>query len=105
MNIKQSIITSLMISVIAGCSTTLDEGANFVRKIQPESNTQCKYLGGVTGGGCDGFGPDQQRSNSLHDMRNQVNALGGNAYVVIDQVSGMGSCASIVVDAYQCPTK
>lgn len=103
MNMKYLRISIFVATSIFGCTTNLDPEANLTRKIQPDWAIKCKFLGNVTGGGCNGFGVSMQRKNSLNDMRNNVHDLGGNAYVVTDEIWGPGVCASVSADAYNCP--
>lgn len=88
---------------LSGCVTTQlsPQGAS-VRPATPGTVQTCKHLGMVqafkagVGGGLAG---------AQVELRNRVGAAGGNAFVVSSQVvEPPYGHATIIADAYQCPS-
>lgn len=107
---------------LVGCAATpLQPGAEMVRVTNTEPDSQCKFLGDITGHQGNLFtGPFTSNENletgARNDLKNKAAALGGNLVVLITQRAGeTGSVGeaggsvqqtnvTLTGNVYRCPT-
>ena len=89
--------------ILTGCAmTALTSEGTMVRKVSPSWSMKCEFLGVVSAHEYMGFNKANNKVSALNDIRNQVAALGGNAYAISESASEKYS-VNVQADAYRCP--
>lgn len=91
----------VIIAVVAGCSTQLTPEAKKVRQIAATSSSGCSFLGAVSASESLGLDIAGDTESAFNKMRNQVAALGGDAFVLTNSTSSFDS-TNVQADAYAC---
>ena len=91
--------TTITVSLLSGCATSLEPGAEKIRMITAEQKGVCESLGIVT--------MDQQlgpykTSNSMNMMLNEVLRRGGNSVFLVSQGRSGFDGASVTGEALRC---
>ena len=96
------VILLLVVVILIGCGVPLTREGGRVRRINPESKTECRYLGVVEADEDNPFDPAEGQRDAMNSIRNKVATRGGNAFV-ISNGARYGSKTIIQADAYWCP--
>ncbi len=87
---------------LSACVVQLTQAGSRVRRIQPDWATQCQFLGVVEGAFGNGASVSDDQLGAMNDLRNNVAAMGGNAYAITHGSSSVFQSV-IQADAYRCP--
>jgi len=105
-NIPVAALATIM--AVSGCATAqMTPGAARIR-VTPDAEMVrgCKFLDAVHGGGgayANTLYQGKARDNARAEMLNQAAAIGANAVVLTESVSGVVSSTDYRGDAYLCP--
>lgn len=97
----RKIFVLCLTSLLAGCAAPLTQQGRMVRQIQPDWATNCTFMGVVDASEGMGYDEADDRRGTLNKIRNQVAAMGGNAYVLSDCTSTSAKTLA-QADAYKC---
>lgn len=99
----RSCLTLVVLAVAACAGEQLTDQGRKVREIlPPPSDSPCQFLGVVTGSEAWTMSTSDDRESALNQVRNQVAAMSGNAFV-LTQTNTSADKTSSQADAYRCP--
>ena len=97
---SRKILVALAASLVAGCATTLDAGAQKVQVITAsQKERMCQSLGLVSTE--QRVGPNKP-SNAMNKALNEVARKGGNGIYVVSSNLDWAEGASVTAEALQC---
>jgi len=101
-NMEKLLIIASVAILTSSCAMDLTNEGRMVREIQPDWATKCKFLGVIDASEGGGWDVADDRRGALNNIRNNVAAMGGNAFVLSQNTSNAFH-TQIQADTYNCP--
>lgn len=88
--------------MMVGCSVALTADGRMVREVALNATGYCDFLGVVEGSHGSGWDVPEDQLGAMNELRNNVAAMGGNAYVMSSSASSEAQTI-VQAEAYLCP--
>ena len=90
--------------VICGCATTaLTPEGSVVRAVDADWANDCEFLGVMKVTQDSSRTPDENETGALIELRNQIAAKGGNAYMMVSDSSRLSADSYLIqAESYNC---